>query len=270
MAVDAAELIGHVKDADCLHLPWGWELHIPQPLEAIGFHITKFMLLEVVAAAVMLAIFIPLGRRVSTGRPLRGRFWNFFEVILIFVRDEVARPAIGRHDASRFVPFLWNLFFFILILNLIGMVPWMGSPTATLGATGALMIVTFCVVVGAGMVKFGPLGYLRGQIPHMDVPVIGILLKIMMFFIEIWGLIVRHVILALRLFANMFAGHLVLAVIVGFIALAAQSWLWYGVMPASVLGATAMSLLELMVAFLQAYVFTFLAALFIGMAVHQH
>jgi F-type H+-transporting ATPase subunit a len=155
-------------------------------------------------------------------------------------------------------------------LNLIGMVPWMGSPTATLGATGALMIVTFCVVVGAGMVKFGPLGYLRGQIPHMDVPVIGILLKIMMFFIEIWGLIVRHVILALRLFANMFAGHLVLAVIVGFIALAAQSWLWYGVMPASVLGATAMSLLELMVAFLQAYVFTFLAALFIGMAVHQH
>jgi F-type H+-transporting ATPase subunit a len=240
-------------------------------LDAIGFHITKYMVLEVVAAAVMLAIFIPLGRRIATGRPLRGRFWNLFEVMLVFVRDEVARPAIGRHDAQRFMPFLWNLFFFILIVNLIGMVPWMGSPTATLGATGAVAIVTFCVVVGAGIAKFGPVGFLRGQIPHLDLPwPIGIPLKFMIFGIEMLGLVVRHIILAMRLFANMFAGHLVLAVIVGFIALAAQSWLWYGVMPVSVFGATAMSMLELMVAFLQAYVFTFLAALFIGMAVHQH
>ena len=94
----------------------------------------------------------------------------------------------------------------------------------------------------------------------------------MMFGIEVVGLLIRHAVLAVRLLANMFAGHLVLAVIVGFIASTAQSalLLWAGVTISSVLGAAALTLLELFVAFLQAYVFAFLTALFIGMAVHPH
>ncbi len=132
-------------------------------------------------------------------------------------------------------------------------------------------MITFVTVVGAGIAKFGPVRFWIGQVPHMDVPlVMGLFLRPMIFVLEVFGLCVRHSILAVRLFANMFAGHLVLAVIVGFIAAAAPTLLWYGVMPASVLGAVALDLLELMVAFIQAYVFTFLAALFIGMAVHQH
>ena len=98
----------------------------------------------------------------------------------------------------------------------------------------------------------------------------GLFLRPMIFCHRGVGPVIRHSILAVRLLANMFAGHLVLAVIVGFIAATAQTLLWYGVMPASVLGAVALSLLELLVALIQAYVFTFLAALFIGMAVHQH
>jgi F-type H+-transporting ATPase subunit a len=92
----------------------------------------------------------------------------------------------------------------------------------------------------------------------------------MIFGIEILGILIKHSILAVRLFANMFAGHVVLAVVLGFITAAASTWLWYGIAPTSVLGAIALNMLELMVALLQAYVFTFLAALFIGMAVHQH
>jgi len=268
---DANELIAHVQDADRLHLPFGGEWVIPQPLEAVGIHLTKNMLLQVVAGLILLAIFVPLARALSSGRPVRGRLWNMFEVMLIFIRDQVARPAIGHHDADRFLPFLWTLFFFILVLDLLGMFPWLGAPTAALGVTGALAAVTFGVVLGAGMKKFGVVGFWKGQVPHMDVPfVMSVWLKPMIFFIEVLGMCVKHFILAMRLFANIFAGHLVLAVMLSFLAITAQSLVWYGVAPATIFGATALSLLELMVAFLQAYVFTFLAALFIGMAVHQH
>ena len=136
--------------------------------------------------------------------------------------------------------------------------------------TGALAIITFVAVVGAGVAKFGAVRFAIGQVPRMDIPlVLKVFLWPMMFCLEVVGLLVKHSILAVRLFANMFAGHLVLAVVVGFIV-TAPPLAWYGVMPASVLGGVALSLLEIMVALIQAYVFTFLAALFIGMAVHQH
>jgi len=276
MAADPAKLIGHVKDAPEVELPFSIPVHMPQPFEALGIplHMTKFMWIEVVVAVLMVAVFVPLARRIATGQPLKGRLWNMLEVMLLFVRDEIARPAIGKHDADRFLPMLWSMFFFVLFLNLAGMFPWIGSPTAALGTTSALAAVAFSVVVGAGIAKFGAVGYLLGQVPHIEVPwYMAIFLKPMIFVIEVAGLLVKHGILAMRLWANMFAGHLVLAVVLGFIAMAATSsmtWLWYGVTPVSIFGATALSLLELMVAFLQAYVFTFLTALFIGMSVHQH
>lgn len=281
MASDPNELIAHVQDSTSIHLPFGmhWDLPVlvDRHVELFGhpYHLklalTKFMLVEVVVAVLLVAVFFVLARKVAGGKPPRGKLWNLLEMMLLFLRDEVARPAIGRHDADRFLPFIWTIFFFILGVNLFGLLPWFGSATGVLGTTGPLAVITFVAVIGAGVSKFGALGYLRGQIPHMDVPIyMAIFLKPMIFAIEIIGLIVKHFILAMRLFANMFAGHFVLAVILGFIAATAQTWLWYGVMPTSVVGAVALSLLELMVAFLQAYVFTFLAALFIGMAVHQH
>ena len=170
---DSAELIAHVKDTDAFHLPGGLEMPVPQPFEAIGLHLhlTKFMVLELVVAVLMVAIFVPLGRKLASGRPPRGRLWNLLELILVFVRDEIARPAIGSHDADRFLPFLWSQFFFILFLNLCGLVPWAGSPTGELAVTGAIAVITLGVVVGAGMTRFGPIGFWTGQVPHMDVPV---------------------------------------------------------------------------------------------------
>ncbi len=196
--------------------------------------------------------------------------------MLVFIRDQVARPAIAHdphhyHEADKFLPFLWTIFFFVLICNLLGILPWLGSATGALATTGALALVTFLVVIGAGMFNRGPIGFWIGQVPHMDLPgPMAILLKPMVFVIEVMGLVIKHFVLAVRLLANMMAGHLVLAVIVAFIAASAKSLVWFGVMPASVLGATALSLLELFVAFLQAYIFTFLSALFIGMAIHEH
>jgi F-type H+-transporting ATPase subunit a len=244
--------------------------HLPRVL---GFQLTKFMVLELVAAAIMLLVFIPLARRIRTGGPPRGVFWNLFETILMFIRDEVARPAIGPHDAHRFLPFLWNAFFFILLCNLLGILPWAGSPTAALTVTAALAGVTFVTVLGTGLFKFGPVGYLKSLVPDMGLPLLlAVWLLPMVFIIEVVGLGIRHSVLAVRLLANMFAGHLVLAVIVSFIAATAKLAivLWLGVTVTSVLAAAALTLLELFVAFLQAYIFTFLSALFIGMAVHPH
>ena len=124
----------------------------------------------------------------------------------------------------------------------------------------------------AGMREMGPVGFWVGIVPHMDVPV---LMKpplwLLMFVIEVAGLFIRHLVLAVRLFANMFAGHIVLAVILGFILMArgdARCWSWCCRRASP--GWSLLSLLELFVAFLQAYIFTFLSALFIGSAVHPH
>lgn len=270
MASDPAELMSHVQDATSFHFPMGKHLDLP---EIFGFQLTKFMVLELVAAVGIVVVFVPLARRIATGEAPKGRFWNFFEAMLVFIRDEVARPAIGAKDADRFLPYIWSIFFFVLFCNLLGMIPWAGSPTGALGCTAALAVMTVVVVLGSGIRKYGPVGFFIGQVPHMDLPlVMAVLIKPMIFVIEIMGIGIKHFILALRLLANMFAGHLVLAVILGFIAAAAPLHImaWSGITAASVFGAVAISLLELFVAFLQAYIFAFLSALFIGMAIHQH
>ena len=293
--LDAGHLIGHVKDAPHFEVPrWmgeGGKIHLPQPLirdepiaeikigfdpidqriEPFELKFTKFMFLEVVAAVVLVLLLTRVASKVKRDGAAKGPLTNAIEAIVVFIRDKVAEPAIGHHDAAKFLPFLLTMFFFILACNLLGMVPWAGSATGALATTGALAFITFAAVVGAGMVKLGPVGFWTGQVPHMDLPLpLAILLKPMIFLIEVLGMFIKHFILAMRLLANMMAGHLVLAVIVAFIAASAGSIAWYAVAPASVLGSVALSLLELFVAFLQAYIFTFLSALFIGMAVHPH
>jgi F-type H+-transporting ATPase subunit a len=239
--------------------------------EPFDLKFTKFMFLELVAAVLMIVVFTWLATRLRRGAAPRGKLTNALESMIVFVRDEVARPAIGQHDADRFMPFLLTAFFFIAACNLLGLVPWAGSATGALGTTIALALTTFITVLVAGMAKLGPVGFWLAQVPHVELPlVLAIILKPMIFGIEVMGLGIKHFVLAMRLFANMMAGHLVLAVILAFIAATANSWAFWGVAPASVLGAVALSLLELLVAFVQAYVFTFLSALFIGMAVHPH
>jgi F-type H+-transporting ATPase subunit a len=122
------------------------------------------------------------------------------------------------------------------------------------------------------MAKLGVVGFWKAQVPHMDVPkVVGVFLVPLIFVIEVMGLLIKHFVLAVRLLANMIGGHVVLAVLMAFISVTASVMiLWIGVMPMSVLAATALNLLEFLVAFIQAYIFAFLTALFIGMAVHPH
>ena len=258
-------------------IPVEWNLPaIPMPWGSL--QITKFMVLELIAAGLILLIYIPLARRAASGELPRGWRWNMFEVLLTFVRNDIARPNLGGEhhpeEADQYVPFLWTLFLFILFLNLLGMFPFAGSPTASIWCTGGLAIIAFIAIHGCAVAKMGPAHYVQSLWPHIDVPYVGWLFSLMIFVIEVMGSFIKSGVLAVRLFANMFAGHLVLAFLIFFIYLAGQVgnlYLFGGVTVASVLGVTALSLLELFVAFLQAYVFVFLTALFMGMSLHpQH
>jgi F-type H+-transporting ATPase subunit a len=274
MDLDLNKIADHVRDLEEFEFPYwigeGGKVHLPK-VPGLGLQLTKYMVLELIAAALMLWIFIALARKMKSGGAPKGFFWNFFEVLLLFIRDEVARPSIGKHDADKYVPFLWNLFFFILFCNLLGMVPFCGSPTGSLSVTGVLALISFAVVVGTGIAKFGAWGYLKSLAPHLDLPLpLKIAVLSLLFPIEIAGLLIKHAVLAMRLLANMFAGHLVLAVVISFVTLQTFFLLRAGITVTSVPSAAALNLLELFVAFLQAYIFTFLTALFIGMSAHPH
>jgi F-type H+-transporting ATPase subunit a len=313
-----------ITDVGAFNRAMDGKILIPQPFGTLdslyekksGFCISKYMLLELLVASILMLVFTRLAKRLRSGEPAKGAFANLFEAMILFVRDQIARPAIDSHDhghddhghhaddhgdhghhadhaspalagaggpavavhreahdGDRFVPLLLTLFFFVLGCNLMGMVPWAGSPTAAWAVTAALAGVTFLTVVIAGMRQFGVLGFFRNQIPSMDLPLpLAIVLKPVIFLIELLSLFIKHAILSIRLLANMVAGHLVLLGIMGMITAAASYSFgtWSTVTGISVLGCTLFSVLELFVAFLQAYIFTFLSALFIGAAVHQH
>src|SRR5262249_24734387 len=221
----------------------------------LGFRITKFMLLELIAAGLIVAIYAPLTRRLQSGEPPRGAWINAFEVLLTFIRNQVAKPAIGEHDADRLLPSLWTMFLFILLNNLLGMFPFAGSATANIYVTGALAICVFFAIHGSAIAKMGFAHYLQSMWPHIEVPYgLGYILKPMIFVIEVIGITVRNGVLAIRLFANMFAGHMVLATILIFVYMAKDlaPALWGTITLASVVGVVLLSLLEIFVAFLQA------------------
>jgi F-type H+-transporting ATPase subunit a len=260
--------LSHVVNHGTLHFLW-WE--VPLPAFPLIGQITRFMVMEVVAALLVAALVIPLTRHVQKNRVTHGWYMNLVESLVLFIRDGIARPAIGGHGADAHLPFLWTLFFFILFNNLLGMIPGGASPTGSISVTGALAILTLVTVIGAGMRQMGPVGFWISIVPKFEVPkLLFPILWGLMFVIEVAGLFIRHAVLAVRLFANMMAGHIVLAVILGFVVQALGSYFFILVAPASIFGVVALSLLELFVALLQAYIFTFLAALFIGSAVHPH
>lgn len=285
----------HVRDADYLELPFGQHLPLPDPF---GFQLSKFMVLQLVAGFLTLFVFWGLARRVRTGSPVRGRFWNFWEAIALFVRDEVVRPTIGDghhghddahgdshakvahsapaggHYADKYLPFVWTCFFYVLICNLLGAIPMLGSATGCISVTLALAIAVFVASMVYSMKEIGVGGFFKNFMggikveSPMDFIVVLILVPI-----EIVGFLIKHGVLAIRLFANIMGGHTVLGVLLIMITIAATeapSWVYYVAAPASVLGQAGVGLLELMVAFIQAYVFSFLATIFIATGLHEH
>jgi len=198
-------------------------------------------------------------RQNRTGVVPRG-YGNMIESVVVFIRDEVAAPFLGR-DAARFMPLLLSFFFFITVMNLVGLVPFGAASTGNINITAGLAIITLSFMLFSGMKANGVLGFWGGLVPHGIPLPIGIL----MFFIEFLGLLMKPFALAIRLFANMLSGALVIgafyALIFGMDTVV--------VAPLSIAFLLFMSLLKIFISFLQAYIFTMLSSFFIGMSVHQ-
>ena len=196
---------------------------------------------------------------------------NLVEVLMIFIRDEVVYPAVPEKYAAPLMPFFLTVFFFILMMNLIGLVPYGHTATGAVSVTAALALCTFFVTQATGVRSMGLKGYilhLTGGLHEMELPLaLKVILILIMIPIEIMGLFTKPFALAVRLFANMTAGHIVIVSLIGL------AFLFKSVLVGSFVSvpfALFINLLELLVAFLQAYIFTMLSALFIGMMVHEH
>lgn len=183
---------------------------------------------------------------------------NLLETIVLFVRDEICEANLGREDGRKYAWFFLTQFTFILTLNLMGLIPVFTTATASLGVTAALAFTTFAAMLYLGIERYGFMGFLKNFIPHgIPVPVLVLLVPI-----EIAGIFIKSIVLAIRLFANMLAGHIVLFAMTGLIMI-------YGApaLPA-LLGGLFVYFLEILVAFLQAYIFTMLSAIFVGQVLH--
>lgn len=228
--------------------------------------LSKFSVM-VVISGLLLILMARFAMR-NRGMVPKGVFQNGFEGLVVFVRDDMVRPAMGHHG-DKFVPLFCTIFSFILIVNLAGMLPIPivgGTATSNLALTGLLASIVLCVSIGGGIAAQGFGGFLKSFIP----PGLPLLLRPMLFVLELLGFFIKHAVLAIRLFANMLAGHLVLGAFLALIFAAGKVVAWQGYATAipAVAFALFVSLLEILVCFLQAYVFTLLSVLFVGGTVH--
>jgi F-type H+-transporting ATPase subunit a len=252
-------ILHHILDAQTIEIPWsGKEIHLPT-LHLGGFElpITRNVVMMWIASAILLVLFTLAARRAK--EPVPRGLRNVLETLMLWVRDEIARKNIG-HGADRYLPFLLTLFFFVLTCNLLGLVPGMATATSAIGVTASLATMTLGMIQFAGIREYGVLKHFKNLIPH------GIpwwLLPIMIV-VELLGVLSRPFALAIRLFANMTAGHVVILSLIGIIFLLETPWVGLAAVPFSLF----IFLLELLVAFIQAYIFTMLASLFIGMSAH--
>ena len=262
-----AMIFHHTGDS---HEVWGIALPTGWTVFGIDVSPTKHVVFMVLAA---LLVFVTLwygGRQVARrhreGRAPRG-LGAAVEAMVLFVRNDVAIASIG-HGGEKFAPYILTLFFFILYCNLLGLFPWGAAATGNIAVTAALALTAFVTVEVAGMVALGPKGYLKTivMIPPGMKGVGAVIMALIMTPIEIIGKLVKPFALTLRLFANMTAGHFVILALLGLVFIFG-SW---PIAAGSVAFVVFMMLLELLVAFLQAYIFALLTSVFIGMMRHAH
>lgn len=260
----------HITDSHILEIPVYGEYRLPRwtPWHVAGITVdpspTKHVVMMLIAALLCLATMLVAARGAVRQTDEQGHTSGFagaVETMVLFVRNEVVLPNVGPHGEG-FAPFVVTLFFFILYANLLGLVPYGSTATGNISVTAMLATVTFLVIEGATIAALG-WGYL-GTIfywPHD----MSIWMKLPMTFImtpvEFLGKFTKPFALAIRLFANMTAGHVVLLAFIGLI-FTFQSWY---IAPLPALMGVGVSLLEVLVAFLQAFIFALLASVFIGL-----
>ncbi len=270
-AADAAnaqvDIIGHILDSPYIELPFvdfvdfhhllAGKVSLPSlELFGIDLSITRHVVIMWVASLLLIVLMLRAFRKPRT---VPSGLANFFEAIVLFLRDEVVLPIMGE-DGKKYLPFLLTLFFFILFCNLLGLVPYSATATGNISVTAGLALCSFLVMLGAGIANNGLFGYFKSLIPSGVPPV----LLIILIPVELIGLLVKPFALCVRLFANMTGGHVAILVFLGLISILQSEWIAIGSVPFAV----AIYMLEIFVGFVQAFVFTLLSTVFISMAAH--
>jgi len=255
-------IVHHVQNSHEWNF-FGYHIHLPQfePVNILGIQIDLSITNHVVmiwVAALFILISFTLAFRKRQMVP--GGFASLLEMMILFIRDEVAIPNLGMEDGRKFTPLIATFFFFILTCNLMGLVPLFTTPTGNINITAAMALITLATGQLFGIKRHGFIGHFKSLVPS-GVPLALIPL---MFVIEIMGLLAKHFALLMRLFANMVAGHIVIFAFLALVFILKTVF----VAPFSVGFAIFVNLLEILVAFIQAYVFTMLSTLFIGMSLH--
>ena len=259
----------------------GFVWHLPQwePVQIAGMTIdfspTKHVVFVILAGLLCLAIFLPIAAA------MRGKYANrapsglanAMEAMILYFRDEVVRRNIG-HGADAYTGYILTIFFFILFMNVLGLLPFGAAATGNFMVTGALALVTFIVVEISGMRALGLKGYM-GTIfyaPHGLNPIGQAIMLVILTPVEFLGKLTKPFALMIRLFANMMAGHTLVLSLLGMIFMFATAGaVVAGVVSVASIGmVTAIMLLEIFVAFLQAYIFAMLTSVFIGLIRHAH
>lgn len=252
-------IMHHITDGNTIDLGVpGWEIHLPQiHLWGLDLSITKHVVMMWIASAILIVLFTVAFRKrslVPTG------IANALELLVLFVRDEIAIKNIGEHHGRRLTPYLLTLFFFILTCNLLGLVPLGSTATGNVNVTAGLAILSFLMIQIEGMREFGFFRHWKNLVPH-GLPVFVLPIMIV---VEILGMLVKPFALSVRLFANMTAGHVAILAFLGMIFIFQNAFVGIVAVPL----ALGIFMLELLVALLQAYIFTMLTSLFIGFSVH--
>jgi len=189
-------------------------------------------------------------------RPTPTGISNAFEAFVVFVRDSIAIANLGEEEGQRMTSYFCSLFLFILTLNILGLVPFCSSATGNVGVTCAMALMFLILAVGMAIVRRGVLGFLSSFVPH-GAPLV---LMPILVPIEVISLLIRAIALMVRLFANMLAGHIVILAMLGLVVM-----FGYLTFLPVIAVAVALVLFEVFVAIFQAYIFTLLSAIFIGL-----
>lgn len=222
------------------------------------FSITKNVAAMFITVILMLLFFFSLAKHHKKNTNSPKGLNNVLESLVLFVRDDIARPQIGEKQYMKFMPFLLTVFFFIWITNMLGLLPGAANVTGNIAVTVSLGLFTMVLIFVNGNKDYWKHVFWMPGIPTFVKPILAI--------VEIMGLIIKPVALMIRLFANITAGHIIILSLLGLIFILENA----GVAGISVPFALFITVLELLVAFLQAFIFTILSALFIGMAVKEH
>jgi F-type H+-transporting ATPase subunit a len=271
--IDIAHHLGNSHEFLGVELPRFAPVHIGGL--TIDFSPTKHLVFMLVAATLVALVFVLSARAIAraqgAGRPAKG-FAGAMEATALYIRQEVILPNVGHHGEG-FVPYLLTLFFFILAMNLLGLLPGGATATGNIAVTAALAVMAFIVIEVTGMRALGTKGYLKtifylpqGLPGGIGGSALKVLLLAVMTPIELIGKLAKPFALAVRLFANMTSGHVLVLALIGLTFIFKS----YAVGVAAAGLATGVMLLELFVAFLQAFVFTLLTSVFIGLMRAEH